>query len=142
MKLDIVSCFDDGLARVRREDGMWNFMDVHHNILYSNQWFIWVGEFVNETARVQREDGMWNFLTKRGELLSNRWFRKTVNFFRGFAQVQREDGLWNFMDNRGNILSPNQWFNTILTTGKVKVVRINGKYFFLDIKNQLHRKIL
>lgn len=67
----------------------------------------------------------------------------TVTCFQnGYAKVLRQDSLWNFMNRNGSILYPNQWFNTILASGKIKVVVIKHKRFFLDNKNQLHCLLL
>ena len=95
--------FSDGFARVKRGDGLWNFIDKQGNYL-SDEWFNWADNFSDGFARVKRVDGLWNFIDKQGNYLFNEWFNKADNFYDGFAEVQRANGEWCNMDKTGKII--------------------------------------
>ena len=71
--------FSDGFARVKRVDGLWNFIDKQGNYL-SDEWFMWAYYFHDGFARVKREDKLQNLINKQGKLLSNEWFYSVEDF--------------------------------------------------------------
>lgn len=120
--------WSDGLARVQRGDGLWNFIDKKGKLL-SDEWFEWVDNFKEGFARLQRSDGQYNFIDKDGKILSDEWFNLVDNFQEGFARVQRSDKLWNFIDKKGKLLS-DEWFIDAyyLDDGLAVVQRANGEW--------------
>ena len=100
--------WSDGLARVQRGDGDYNFIDKQGKIL-SNEWFEWVDNFKEGFARLQRSDGQYNFIDKEGKILSDEWFNLVDNFQEGFAVVQRGDKKYNLIDKKGKYLI-DEWF--------------------------------
>lgn len=102
--------WSDGFARVKRGDGLWNFIDKKGKLL-SEKWFNWIGTFKDGFARVQRkEDKQYNLINKQGDILSDEWFMYVFDFNEGFAVVQRKDGLMNYIDKNCKYLSY-EWFN-------------------------------
>ena len=129
--LDLLYC-TDGFARVRRGDGLWNFIDKKGK-LFSEKWFDWIGTFKDGFARVQRkEDKQYNLIDKQGDILSDEWFMYVFVFNEGFAVVQRKDGLMNYIDKNGKYLSY-EWFNAAYSfhDGSAKVKR-GDVYNFID----------
>ena len=96
--------FSDGLAKVQRGDGLWNFIDKQGKIL-SEKWFEWVCNFYDEFARVQRStDDLWNFIDRQGKILSDEWFINAYYLDDGFAEVKRTNGEWCQIDKIGNLI--------------------------------------
>ena len=130
--------WSEGFTKVRRADGLRNFIDKKGNIL-SDKWFNLVGNFHEGFARVQREDGLWNFIDKKGKYLSEQWFRFIYNFHEDFAIVKRKDILYNFIDKQGNILS-NEWFICIgdFFAGFARVLKTNDCWYKIDKDGELY----
>lgn len=129
--LDLLYNSED-FARIRRGDGLWNFIDKNGKIL-SDEWFKDVYAFFDGLAKVKSERFLYNFIDKQGKLLSNEWFQWCDNFYEGYARVQRGDGLWNLIDKQGKILS-DEWFRWCDNFSKGSaVVRISiGDYYKID----------
>ena len=99
--LDLLYC-TDGFARVRRGDGLWNFIDKQGNILFK-EWFRYVCNFREGFAVVQRADKLCNFIDKKGNILSNEWFIDAYSFDDGFARVLTTNGEWGKIDKTGKL---------------------------------------
>ena len=61
--------FSDGLARVRRSDRKYNYIDKQGKLL-SEQWFKWAGIFYNGFADVDRTNGEQAKIDKNGKIVS------------------------------------------------------------------------
>ena len=131
--------FSDGLARVQRGDGLWNFIGKDSKIL-SDEWFKWAFDFHDGFARVQREDDLMNFIKKDGKFLSKEWFDWADYFNNGFARVKRTNGEWNFIDKQGNYLS-DKWFDWAedFEDGFARVKRTNGECCKIDKTGKLYK---
>ena len=96
--------FSDGFARVKRSDGLWNFIDKKGNYL-SDEWFNWADNFYDGLARVQRkEDKQYNFIGKQGKFLSNEWFIDAYYLDYGLGIVQKANGEWYNIDKTGTLI--------------------------------------
>ena len=96
--------WSDGFARVKRGDGLWNFIDKQGKIL-SEKWFEWICNFYDEFARVQRStDDLWNFIDRQGKILSDEWFIDAYYLDDGFAKVKRTNGEWAKIDKTGKLI--------------------------------------
>ena len=60
--------FSDGLARVKRGDGKYNYIDKQGKIL-SEEWYKWAGIFYNGFADVERTNGEWAKIDKNGKIV-------------------------------------------------------------------------
>ena len=60
--------FSDGFARVKRGDGLWNFIDKQGKLL-SEEWFSWVNDFKDGLAVGQRTNGEYFKIDKQGKIL-------------------------------------------------------------------------
>lgn len=75
MNIKYIGIIRNGLCRVQRYDGMWNFMNKKGDVLFPNQWFKWVSEFDTGYAYVQRDDELWNLVNVTGRFFStDQWF--------------------------------------------------------------------
>ena len=126
--------WSDGLAKVQREDRLYNFIDKNGNYLFT-KWFYWLDNFKEGFARVARTNGEWNFIDKNGKLLFEEWFYYLENFNEGLAKVRRSDDLYNFINKKGNILS-NEWFidANSFVDGFARVQREDYSYNLIDKK--------
>ena len=95
--------FSDGLAKVQRGDGKYNYIDKQGNYL-SNEWFEWVGDFFQGFAIVQREDKLYNFINTKGKIISNEWFEFVHCFEYDLAVVERTNGELCKIDKTGKIV--------------------------------------
>ena len=95
--------WSDGLARVKREDRLYNFIDKKGKIL-SEQWFNVAYSFNDGFAVVQREDRLYNFIDKKGKILSEQWFIDAYSFNDGLARVKRANGDWCIFTKNGIIV--------------------------------------
>ena len=96
--------FSDGLARIGREDMLYNFIDKEGKLLL-NEWYEWVDIFRDGFAIVRREDYLNNFINTKGKLLSKQWFVWADYFYNGFAVAGRTHGELIKIDKNGNIIS-------------------------------------
>ena len=60
--------FSDGLAKVQRGDGKYNFIDKNGKLL-SSEWFRWAGDFFEGFARVERTNGEQCKIDKTGKIV-------------------------------------------------------------------------
>ena len=129
--------YSDGFARVRRGDGLWNFINKDGKLL-SNEWFEWTDDFNEGFARLQRSDELYNFIGKNGKILSDEWFYWVDIFNNGFARVQRGNDLRNFIGKNGKILS-DEWFIDAhsFKDGLAIVQRTNGEWAKIDKTGKL-----
>lgn len=95
--------FSDGLAKVKRRNGEWNFIDKKGKILL-DEWFKWAFDFHDGFARVQRGDNLCNFIDKYGRYLFDEWFMWVDDFYDGLARVQRTNGKWVKIDKTGKLI--------------------------------------
>ena len=95
--------FKDGLARVQRANGDWNFIGEDCKLL-SNEWFKYVDYFKNRIARVQRGDKKCNYINKKGKIISDEWFNRVFEFKDGYANVERTNGEMCKIDKQGKIV--------------------------------------
>lgn len=124
--------YSDGLAKVKRRNGEWNFIDKKGKILI-DEWFSHVWLFIECFAVVKRSDKLYNFIDTKGKILSNEWFNWVGDFHGGLAKVQRSDKQYNFIDKDGKPLS-NEWFNYLnnFSDGFAAVQRANGECAKID----------
>lgn len=72
IKVRWVGDFQEGFARVRRKDGLYNHIN-HRGEVLSKTWWKDVWGFYEGFARVQREDGTWtNIDTTGNERVENK----------------------------------------------------------------------
>ena len=130
--------FSDGLARVQRANGDWDFINKQGKLL-SNEWFTYVYEFSDGFAVVLREDYLYNLIGTNSNYLSKEWFVDVSYFYDGFAKVQRGDGLYNFIDKNGKIIS-DEWFSWagIFCEGFAGVRTTNGEWRKIDKTGKLY----
>lgn len=95
--------FSDGLARIERGDGLYNFIDKKGKLL-SKEWFEWVDDFFEGFALIQRKDTLYNLITTNGKILSEEWFEWINIFEYGYAVVQRTNGEQCKIDKQGKIV--------------------------------------
>lgn len=95
--------FSDGFARVKRGDGLWNFIDKNGKIL-SDEWFKWAANFQEGFAIVQKiTNSLYNFIDTKGKILSNEWFIDAYSYRDGFARVQKANGECCKIDKSGKL---------------------------------------
>ena len=126
-----VGYFYDGLARVQRGDGKWNFIKSDGSVL-CDEWYDYLSDFENGFARVQRGDGKYNFIKPDGKLLCSEWYGYVDYFYDGFARVQRGDGKWNFIKSDGSVLC-DEWYDYVsdFENGFARVKRDDLKWNFI-----------
>ena len=95
--------WSDGLARVKREDSLMNFIDKDGKLL-SEEWFEWADDFFDGFALIQRKDTLYNLITTNGKILSEEWFDWINIFEYGFADVERTNGEQAKIDKNGKIV--------------------------------------
>ena len=100
-----VGDFIDGLARVRRDNGDYNFIKQDGYVLYG-KWlkYHYVFYFKNGFARVQRDDLKWNFIKLNGDVLCDEWYKTVSDFKKGVAKARRYDGQICYIDTKGEIV--------------------------------------
>ena len=70
-------------------------MDTIGELLFPNQWFDFIDEFINGYAKVKLNK-KWNFIDTKGTLMSpKQWFDDTGDFYDGYAKVKL-NGLMHF----------------------------------------------
>lgn len=141
MKYIFIDVERNGMSRVQRTDGKWNFIDKRGKILFPHQWFNLVDYFSNGFACVKSDDDEWNFINIKGEILSPIWFNWVSSFRGGAARVRNSDCKWGMIDTNGNIII-DMIFDGLLYLQKYYLGFINGKQYVIDTKWRLHRLLL
>lgn len=135
-KSNLIYCehFYDGVARVQREDMLWNYIREDGTPL-SPIWLKKLHLFHKGLARAQREDEFWNYLKITGAFLSAKeWFKQAKTFRNDIANVQRCDEFWYLLKSDGTILETIPFLNPItFYNGKARVQRIDGCYNILRL---------
>ena len=124
----------------RLSDGKYNLIGENGKFL-SEQWYDWIGDFLDGLALVQREreNPRFNYINKEGKIISEEWFRWVDYFHDGIARVQREDYSYNLIDRQGNILS-NEWFEWVDDFDeydRAVVYRTNGECCKIDKQGKI-----
>ena len=137
----IQDTFHDGFAAVKREDKLWNFIDINGNLLCDN-WYDMVCQF-KEGIAIVRERYKENFINTEGKILFEQWYDSVSYFYEGFSRVELND-KYNFINKRGEILSPNLWFDwaDLFNGGYAEVFldyKTSEEYLYIDYKGKLHK---
>lgn len=105
-----VTDFSGGFARVRTEEGLWNYVD-HDGIALLNHGVEKACAFTEGLAAVCR-DGKWNYIGKDGVTIGRRWYesagpfvdgRATVCYQGRHARIDRDGNMQNSKDRRRGI---------------------------------------
>ena len=101
-ELKWVGPIHNGFARVKRRDGMWNFIDKDDELLCKDKWFRYVFDFEDGFAVIQNEYGMENFIRQDGKLLLKKWHESAERFKDGFGRVF-VDGKCHMVNAHGKV---------------------------------------
>ena len=132
-----VGYFYDGLAKVARDNGDYNFIKPDGSVL-CDEWYDYVGNFYDGFARVQRGDSKCNLIKPDGSILCSEWYKDVCYFKKGVAKVQRDDLKWNFIKTDGSILC-SEWYKTVsdFKKGVAKARRYDGQICYIDTKGEI-----
>lgn len=142
MEYRIKGKYVNGFACVKREDGLWNYMDKTRHLLSPNLWFLTIHEFIGGFAKVQRKDGLWNYINKKGQLLSpNQWFREAAFFLNGCGLVMNTDKKCGIIDSNGKI-RVDMKFDEIYYSNGYFIGTIGYIRYAIDLHFNIYRLLL
>jgi len=95
--------------------------------------------FINNYAAVKLSDG-WTFIDKDFKEISRNRFKATKDFNEGKAEVMLENNKWNFISEKGELLSSDLFEETGSFNYGFAMVKVNGKYGFIDETGQIKVK--
>lgn len=138
---DELQCFENGIAAVKRQNNMYNFLLEEDGVMLFHDDFVSIISVFNNAgvAIVEVEPEEYNFIAYDGTYIFDDNFIGIV-YDGKFTAVKSKTGFWNYVTSDGELVS-NEWFletyGVFSEFGITWVRRENGLFNLLTVNGNL-----